>query len=940
MGLSRHGPRFPSTVAILQFAACDFVIVTVSVVTTAVVLSVAIDSIQRLSAYGYAVALRTLGAILGSAVGVAMFSGSGIARSGLRPWLVAFSVISGLALGAWVSRQTTAIQTVFQHHPVRLHLVALCIAVGSYAAHAYVFVRLYPGIHALLALTTVITAIVAADRPTVGGWSRRRANTVLLWTILGLLGTRTVERSQTLRALVRQTAPLGGYPVALLGRLTRKRGAVAIALDTPSVAGPHLPLAGMDIVLVTVDALRADRLRINGGVGRMPTLDAIAADGTVFRHAYCTTPHTSYSIASLMLGKFSQSVLALPVVQPQETLAQRVGAMGYATAGFYPPAVFSVDAERFGDLRARGFDFSFRREGYADAPDRVREVSDWLVTQPPTERVFVWVHLFEPHEPYVSHPEHPYGDSAIQRYDAEVSAADDALASLRRTFAHAHRSPAWIITADHGEEFGEHGGSFHGTSLYDEQVRVPLVMSVVGVPHHVVDDPVSLVDVTPTLLAGLGAAPMPRHRGGDIGPLAWGQELSTRAYASTGTLRMVVEGATKLILDLADGGAELYDLADDPTERNNLADAQPAVVARLRDAIQSWEASHARYEARSLSASPTGVSTLDAGLVTDEDLPDVLNRAVQGDRSVADQIADLLQAALPSTRVRAAVVLGDLGVRSARVTDALAAAMRTADPEISREAGLSLALLGDVRGISVAHAALASPHPALARRAALGLARLGDVSSVTVLGAWLHDPGTRESVRDDVANALRRLRAPAARIIWQSLLGDLHLAPLAATSLGELGDARAIPSLESLVATPTYPLTVRAAAEALVVLGAPDARRRMAEAIIVTDPLPNVFPLLRRVDEPGHLVAGTSRSVRLGPREVVLPLHPTGALQRLYIRTRSIEACTVTIAPYDVDIPVPAGEHEEAVAVDRQRVVGTIHVHATGDVTLIGVAGH
>ena len=96
------------------------------------------------------------------------------------------------------------------------------------------------------------------------------------------------------------------------------------------IAGPHLPLTGVDLVLVTVDALRADRLTALGGRGRMPTLDALASHGVLFRRAYCTTPHTSYSLASLMMGTYARSVLALPgTARAHGTLASWLGAAGF-----------------------------------------------------------------------------------------------------------------------------------------------------------------------------------------------------------------------------------------------------------------------------------------------------------------------------------------------------------------------------------------------------------------------------------------------------------------------------------------------------------------------------------------------------------------------------------------------------------------------------------
>ncbi len=448
-------------------------------------------------------------------------------------------------------------------------------------------------------------------------------------------------------------------------------------------------------MLVTVDALRADRLRALGGRGRTPTLDAFAARGVLFRRAYCATPHTSYSLASVMLGTHARSVLALPGASGRRgTLATWLGDAGYVTAGFFPPAVFAVDGARFGELRARRFGFATVTEGYADAPERVREVDRWLDGVPAHRRVFAWVHLFEPHEPYVAHREHPYGADREARYDAECSAADDGVAALRETFQRHRRRVFWVLTADHGEEFGEHGGSFHGTTVYDEQVRVPLIFEGPRLQPGVVDEPASLVDLAPTLLGGVGLPRPAAVRGNNLGALVLGGARDTRAFAATGSLRMVATARDKLIVDLADNTLERYDLLRDPREARNLADLDPARARSLRAEISGWEASHAALEGERAPQ--------------EESAPAVLLRAEQGDSSVAREVAALLGAGGVPVRRRAARVLGDVSAGGDEVTDALALELTAPDASLVREAGTSLALRRDPRGLAPTRAAYAA----------------------------------------------------------------------------------------------------------------------------------------------------------------------------------------------------------------------------------------
>ena len=194
-------------------------------------------------------------------------------------------------------------------------------------------------------------------------------------------------------------------------------------------------------------------------------------------------------------------------------------------------------------------------------------------------RAFLWVHFFEPHEPYEKRPAHDFGNGDVDRYDSEIAYTDAAVGRLLR-YLDKHRPGAIVIlTADHGEEFDEHGGRYHGTTLYDEQIRVPLIIAVPGVPPHVVRGPVELVDLAPTVL-GLLDIPVPvRMRGTDLGPwLASPPAPDDRlapAFAEVDEQRMVASARDKLICDVAKGFCAYYDLVADPGERRNLAEAQP-----------------------------------------------------------------------------------------------------------------------------------------------------------------------------------------------------------------------------------------------------------------------------------------------------------------------------------------------------------------------------
>jgi len=184
-----------------------------------------------------------------------------------------------------------------------------------------------------------------------------------------------------------------------------------------------------------------------------------------FDAAFSPTPHTSYAVTSMMTGKYMRPLLALGLGQDSDTWAGLLRKYGYRTAAFYPPAVFFIDEALFGSFRDRGLDFEYRKVEFATAELRAKQTNDYLGGVRPDQPLFLWLHLFEPHEPYVQHPEHPFGERPIDVYDSEIASADDAIGSVVDRVRAFRPHVTIIVTADHGEEFGEHGGRYHGTSL-------------------------------------------------------------------------------------------------------------------------------------------------------------------------------------------------------------------------------------------------------------------------------------------------------------------------------------------------------------------------------------------------------------------------------------------------------------------------------------------
>src|SRR6478672_11090538 len=293
--------------------------------------------------------------------------------------------------------------------------------------------------------------------------------------------------------------------------------AAACVLVTACTAKQSQPPAATpsarNLVIITIDTLRADRVGAYGyPQGHTPILDRLAAQGVRFTHAYATAPITLTSHASLMTGRYPPGHGArhngMRIDLKTPTLADKLAQAGFATAGFV--AAYPLD-RRFGLIK--GFQtYGDRMPPSSNGPtgnerpgrEVVDEALAWLASHR-DGRFFLWVHLFEPHAPY-GDPANSRGLSAAQRYDEEITEADRQAGRIVEALAPIRNDTVIVAAADHGESFGEHGEVSHSIFLYDTTLRVPFMIAGPGIPAGlVVPEPVSLVDVAPTIasLAGL-----------------------------------------------------------------------------------------------------------------------------------------------------------------------------------------------------------------------------------------------------------------------------------------------------------------------------------------------------------------------------------------------------------------------------------------------------
>lgn len=455
--------------------------------------------------------------------------------------------------------------------------------------------------------------------------------------------------------------PPGGNPVAAGQPAWGLRVLLVVALFAlPSLAclrwrRPH-------VILIVIDTLRADRLGAYGNPGGLtPFLDELAGRGTLFLNAYAASSWTCPSVASLFTSRYptEHHVTSFDSRLPdtEVTLAEQLIPYRYLNFGF-------TANRRLTEQLGYGQGFKtwavFPTATKLRADRLKRRALAWLDLvrgRKSTKPVFLYLHFMEPHAPYdpparfrERFVRDPAIDSAIANrklidqhwaeltpagidhlaslYDGEVAYLDS---ELRRLFAGLDErgllaDAVVIVTADHGEELGEHGLMSHGFSLYDQELRVPLILLGPQVPAgKVVRDNVSLVDVAPSILALAGLPADRRFEGRSLVPLLHGGAPSTDVVAELPResadfdprrhTAAIVRDSDKLLV-LADawaarlGEAEMYDLAADPKETRpvgyvggpfSLAAGTPA-LARAQALLGALRQTQTRLVARAGTA--------------------------------------------------------------------------------------------------------------------------------------------------------------------------------------------------------------------------------------------------------------------------------------------------------------------------------------------------
>jgi len=477
------------------------------------------------------------------------------------------------------------------------------------------------------------------------------------------------------------------------------------------------------VLFYVIDTLRADHLGLYGYERETdPFLAELAARSVVFERCYSQAPWTKPSVAAILTSRYpaEMGIYQLRHVLPDSylTFPELLQQAGWSTAGFSAnPIVGSVSRyeqgfERFDEVRREN-----RRQGASGSAAFLNASVASYMNSAPAWPQLLYVHSVDPHADYEPAPQflslfadaerdaayrlewqtlkntrppevpgnhfsawnferagvEPESFIAHGRdlYDGDIAANDTRLGELVSFLEEQHgwdEDVVILLTSDHGEEFFEHGGTSHGYSLYEEMIRVPLLIYAPRLlPEGLrIDAPVRSIDIYPTLAELLGLSAPESVSGRSLVPLILGEEdwqdepvfsegtddRNARSVGSgNGSLASIVLGRHKLIVNYSSPDNrprprhELYDLVDDPGELRNLADAQPERVAELQARLEQWSALNLRRQALA--------ERVETGELSPENMAELANLGYLGDADVSlpdigDALAPQVQALLES----------------------------------------------------------------------------------------------------------------------------------------------------------------------------------------------------------------------------------------------------------------------------------------------------
>jgi arylsulfatase A-like enzyme len=357
------------------------------------------------------------------------------------------------------------------------------------------------------------------------------------------------------------------------------------------------------VLLLVVDALRADHVSCYGyKKNTSPNIDLLSQRGVRFTNAYSASPFTRYAFPILLTGRLIPEISWNPDIFPpgisdkNTTIAEIMRDAGFKTAAFLTYYAMTTPwgmTQGFDhvddDLAVAPSEFygSITSEGIVD-----RTVK-WIEANA-KERWFAFVHFMDVHSTYVKHEGIPtFGKGKEGLYDGEVFFADRAIGRLLARMAELglEGDTAVVLMADHGEMLGAHGEKTHGSSVWQEALRIPLILVSPGIKPGVAPCVASHVDVAPTILnlVGIDGGKYGMTASTLVPDLLGSCDPDREIVSELNNFRVIVGPRYKLIHRTISQTDQLYDIAEDPGEQRDLSEENPKLLEQMKERLLAWE---------------------------------------------------------------------------------------------------------------------------------------------------------------------------------------------------------------------------------------------------------------------------------------------------------------------------------------------------------------
>ncbi len=422
-----------------------------------------------------------------------------------------------------------------------------------------------------------------------------------------------------------------------------------ISMNDYLASAKHSKVNMWNVIILMIESLRADQLRVYGGNREvMPAVEALGHEGRVFLNAYSQATHTNYAIQGSLSSHYplrsaTAHIYPKNPTYPRVLLYDILKSLGYHTAVFsssnenwsnmidfletgnidhffHAPIFTGPTYVGAGDTIFANWVRSTKQAGSVDDRYTVKEAIEWidLINGEP---FFIYMNLQNSHLPYTVPADFArrfspkelnftirFGHFPKDKVESVKDLYADSLAyvdaQIARLFEHLRRRGLWdrtliVVTGDHGQAFYEHGFTSHGSQIYNEVMKVPLIFRAPELHPGIDHRPAQHIDVPPTILNLLGLPPHPSFQGIDLLQSAFDGNRSMHLISQTALAYQygIVRARWKLIYDEPKRSYILYDLVSDPMETTDLARDKPEIARELAKKLNTWRTLQINYHA-------------------------------------------------------------------------------------------------------------------------------------------------------------------------------------------------------------------------------------------------------------------------------------------------------------------------------------------------------